>query len=115
MDKLSIAEEIGRAIIDEQHCDYIDDNLDDLEHILNIRRIVAGISEYLKAEGLSTNNIFSLTEDLKTYGRDLFLEIYIPENALMEGRNDIDEEEEGAREEGEYWFNYIFENKKYPE
>jgi hypothetical protein len=108
MEKLKLAEGLGESIIKDQHDFFTTTKSEDLEHITNIKRIIGSISEYLRPEDLPEDGINSLAEYLKQLARSLYIEACISNK--YEGDDD-----KAVREESEAWFDYIYENEKYPE
>ena len=108
MEKLKFAEGLGKKIIERQHDFFSTGDGEDLEHITNIKRIIAAISEYLKYEGLSENGINDLADQLIQLARSEYIEMCIS--------NKFEGEDDGVvTEESEIWFDYIYENEEYPE
>jgi len=58
MDRLVLAEGIGKAIINKQHQYYVEDQSEDLEHIMNLKRIIVAMSDYLESEGFPGDGIW---------------------------------------------------------
>lgn len=107
MDKIEFAEVLGKKIIQDQHDYFSTGDGDDLEHITNIKRIIASISEYLKYEGLSEDGINDLADQLIQFARSEYIEMCIS--------NKFEGEDDGVvTEESEVWFDYIYENEEYP-
>ena len=86
MEKLKFAEGLGKKIIERQHGFFSTGDGDDLEHIANIKRIIASISEYLKYEGLSEDGINDLADQLRQFARSEYIEMCISNK--FEGEND---------------------------
>lgn len=108
MEKLKFAEGLGKKIIKRQHDFFSTGDGEDLEHITNIKRIIASISEYLKYEGLSEDGINDLADQLRLFARSEYIEMCIS--------NKYEGEDDGVvKEESEVWFDYIYENEEYPE
>ena len=107
MEKLEFAKALGEKIIKSQH-DYFETNdSEDLDHITNLKRIIVAIAEYLKSEIVSEHKPDDLVEHLRRFGKTLYIN-----NCIK--IKDEDESEVEIRKESEIWFDYIFENEKYP-
>ncbi len=65
------------------------------------------IAEYLKSEIVSEPKTDELVEHLRHFSRTLYI------NNCIKYNNE-DENEGQIRKESEIWFDYIFENEKYP-
>jgi anionic cell wall polymer biosynthesis LytR-Cps2A-Psr (LCP) family protein len=107
MEKLEFAKALGEKIIKSQH-DYFETNeSEDLDHITNLKRIIEAIAEYLKSEIVSEEEVDDLVEHFRRFSKTLYIN-----NCIK--IKDEDESEVEIREESEIWFDYIFENEKYP-
>jgi hypothetical protein len=85
----------------------VTEDSEDLEHITTIKRIIVSISDYLSTEGVSEDKINDLAENLRELARQLYLDSCIK-------NRDEDEDKDVVTEESEVWFDYIYENEKYP-
>ena len=66
MDKLSFAEALGKKIITSQQNRFEAGNdLEDISHITNIKRIILAISDYLKSEDVPQDGINAMVDSLK--------------------------------------------------
>ena len=107
MEKLGFAKALGEKIIKSQH-DYFETNeSEDLDHITNLKRIIEAIAEYLKSEIVSEEEVDDLVEHFRRFSKTLYIN-----NCIK--IKDEDESEVEIRKESEIWFDYIFENEKYP-
>jgi anionic cell wall polymer biosynthesis LytR-Cps2A-Psr (LCP) family protein len=107
MEKLEFAKALGEKIIKSQH-DYFEANeSEDLDHITNLKRIIEAIAEYLKSEIVSEEEVDDLVEHFRRFSKTLYIN-----NCIK--IKDEDESEVEIRKESEIWFDYIFENEKYP-
>jgi hypothetical protein len=107
MDKLSFAEGLGKKIITSQQDSFEAGNdLEDIGHITNIKRIIVAISEYLKSEDMPEDGINAMADSLKQLGKGLFV------TGCVSNR---DEDEDDVREDSEIWFDYIYKHEEYPE
>ena len=109
MDKLAFAKGLGEKIIKSQQNSFEAGNdLGDLGHITNMKRIIVAISEYLKSEDVPEDGISAMGDSLKQLGKGLFV-------AECISVKDEDEDEDDVREDSEIWFDYIYEHEEYPE
>ena len=108
MEKLKFAEGLGKKIIKDRHHFFDTEESEDLEHITNIKRIIASISEYLKNEGLSQDDINDLANQLRQFARSKYIEMCISNKYE-------DEDDEAVCEESEVLFDYIYDNEEYPD
>jgi hypothetical protein len=107
MDKLGFAERLGKKIIESQHAFFEADSSEDLEYILNIKRIIVAISDYLRSDGLPEDGINALTSNLRQFCRSMYLDSCV-------SQKDADEDERGVKSESEIWFDFIYKHEKYP-
>ena len=107
MEKLEFTKGLGEKIIKSQHDYFETDESEDLEHITNLKRIIMVIAEYLKSEIDSEEEVDGLVEHLRQFSKTLYISDCIK-------NIDEDEDEGEIREESKIWFDYIFENEKYP-
>ena len=108
MEKLKFAEGLVKKIIKDRHHFFDIEESEDLQHITNIKRIIASISEYLKYEGLSEDDINDLADQLRQFARSKYVEMCISNK--FEGEDD-----EAVCQESEVLFDYIYENEEYPD
>ena len=107
MEKLEIARTLGEKIIKDQHDYFAVAKIDDLDHITNLKRIIVAFAEYLKSEIVSEAKTDELVEHFRRFSKTLYI------NNCIKNKNE-DENERQIRKESEIWFDYIFENEKYP-
>ena len=108
MDKFAFAEGLGKRIIKSQHDFFEDNDSEDLDHIVTLKRTIVAIAEYLKSEGIREDKINTLTEYYKKVSRDLYV------SACISNKN-YDEDEGVVKKESEIWFDHIYEHEEYPE
>ena len=63
MDKFAFAEGLGKKIINSHHDFFEDNDSEDLDPILTLKRTIVAIAEYMKSEGLQEDKINTLTDD----------------------------------------------------
>ena len=107
MEKIELVRALGEKIIKSQHDYFETDETDDLDHITNLKRIIVAIAEYLKSEIVSEEEVDDLVNHFRQFSKTLYIN-----NCIK--IKDEDESEVEIREEAEIWFDYIFENEKYP-
>jgi anionic cell wall polymer biosynthesis LytR-Cps2A-Psr (LCP) family protein len=107
MEKLEFARALGEKIIKSQHDYFETAKSEDLDHITNLKRIIEAIAEYLKSEIVSEEEVDDLVEHFRRFSKTLYI------NNCINNKEE-DENEGQIREESEIWFDYIFENEKYP-
>ena len=107
MDRIDFSLKLGVGILSEIHEYYRETSQDDAEHIRQLALIIKGISDVLRIEGISNDDIEHISAKLKQYGKDLYI------NNCLEsaGDNDI---ESNIRDENQELFDYIYENHEYP-
>ena len=101
MDKNSIAVAIaiGRQVIRDEHAFFVNDGIDNSEHIPRIERITESIRSTLSLGGASSSEANQAKGDLVDFGRALFVkEWMIP----FEGEDEMPSEEEGVAEFNSY-------------
>jgi len=93
MDKLSFPEALGKKIITSQQNSFEAGNdLEDISHITNIKRIILAISDYLKSEDVPQDGINAMVDSLKQLSKGLFVTGCV-------SVKDEDEDEDDVREE----------------
>ena len=107
MEQLEFAKALGENIILSQHDYFVTAKSEDLEHITNLKRIIVAIAEYLKSEIVSMDKVDDVVEHFRRFSKTLYIS-----NCIK--NKDEEENEKKIREESEIWFDYIFENEKYP-
>ena len=107
MEKLEFARALGEKIIKCQHDYFETAKSEDMDHITNLKRIIVAITEYLKSEIVSEEEVDDLVDHFRQFSKTLYIN-----NCIK--IKDEDESEVEIREEAEIWFDYIFENEKYP-
>jgi len=107
MDKLVFTEGLGKKIIKSQHAFFEDNSSEDLEHILNIKRVIVAISDYLRSDGQPEDGIKPLADNLRQFCRSMYLNSCI-------SQKDADEDGRVVKSESEIWFDFIYQHEKYP-
>jgi hypothetical protein len=101
MNKESIAVAIatGRQVIRDEHAFFVNDGIDNSEHVPRIERITESIRTILSQEGAASSEANQAKRDLIDFGRALFVkEWMIP----FEGEDETPSEEEAVAEFNSY-------------
>jgi hypothetical protein len=107
MDKVEVAEAIGKKIIQSQNDYFKSSHAEDLEHITTLKRIIVAISEYLRSEDVPADKISALSKYFRKVSKQLYIHACL--------KNKYQEEDVAlVRKESEIWFDYIYENEEYP-
>ncbi len=107
MDKLVFTEGLGKKIIESQHVSFEDNSSEDLEHIINIKRIIVAISDFLRSDGQPEGRVNTLADNLRRICKSRYVDSCI-------SQKDGDEEERLIKSESEIWFDFIYKHEKYP-
>ena len=86
--------EFGMALVERQHRFFLDESIDNSEHVPAIRRIADAAHAYLKSLGIPSETCKKVKKELIGRGRDLFIEEWIRTVDEDDGPSD----EEGRRE-----------------
>lgn len=84
------------VLVESQHKYFIEGSIDNREHIPAIKRIADTAYQYLKANGINTDNSAKVKEKLIHHGKDLFIQLWmksIIEDEEIPGKEDIREAE----------------------
>lgn len=95
----STAEAVGRAVVLAEHTHFVEQGVDNHEHIPRLQRIAAAVATSLAETGRE-QEAASVRSALLNYGRRLFLDEWLAQ--LQEG-----EDRETVRQEGEDEFERI--------
>jgi len=76
MDKtiLPIIQSVAQKIVDDEHSFFIEDSLDNSEHIPRIKRIANSVNKFLKDHGVSKKDCDLIYNSIIEHGRKLFIE-----------------------------------------
>lgn len=69
--------EFGMVLIEKQHQFFLDDSIDNSEHVPAIKRIADAADEYLKGQGISVDRAKKVKAELINRGRDLFVQTWM--------------------------------------
>ncbi len=90
---LDVIERVARAVIREEHQCFVDEVLDNDDHIPRVLRISAAIGRALHEMNFPNDTVRKMVRSLENYAKDLFLDEWMSQ--IME-----DEDEEEAMAEG---------------
>ncbi|MEW6654028.1 MAG: hypothetical protein AB1394_11255 [Bacteroidota bacterium] len=107
MDEILFSENIGKSIIQFQYVHYNINTLDDEELIPIIKAVINGISSHLLSIGNKKAEINKLTNNLKRYCKDLYLEVWL-------NNREEDEDMNIAKINGEKYFEHLYKYEKHP-
>lgn len=110
MEIISVSEKLGKSIIAKEHEFFIKESIDNLDHILSLKRIIEGITDYLKSNGVAKEELTDLILNLKSYGKELFIEGWLATTDEEEKEENIEE----VKNEAAKHFDYIYKNEKHP-
>ena len=88
---IRIVTEFGVALIERQHQLFVEESLDNSEHVPAIKRIANTALGYLKGSGISSDIAEKVRDKLISRGRDLFVEEWM--RSLEEDEDPPDEQE----------------------
>ena len=77
--------ELGIALVESQHQFFMDESIDNSEHVPAIKRIADTAYRYLKAEGINPDTARKVRKELIAHGKDLFIAEWITEFRMNSG------------------------------
>jgi hypothetical protein len=89
MNKIEFSVKLGKALLDREHCHFIDDHLDNSEHIYAIRRIIETIGENLISESIPAAEVFNVFQRLQKHAQDNFVDIWLA-MPRVEGESELE-------------------------
>ena len=95
-DIIKIVTEFGVALVERQHQLFVEESLDNSEHVPAIKRIADTACEYLKVNRISSDIGKKVREKLISRGRDLFIEEWMRPLEEDENPPDLQEREEAT-------------------
>ncbi len=96
---LTMAENIGKAIIKRAHEHFVQETIDNSDYIPFVKRTIEGVIDYLMTEGATEKEIATVASTLKAHGKKLFVTYW------LEG---VEDGEDEAESEAEQCFESIF-------
>ncbi len=94
---LEVIERVARAVIKEEHQCFVNEELDNDDHIPRVMRISAAVETVLHEMEFPKDAVRKMVRSLEKYAKDLFLSVWMSQ--IMEGE---DEEEEMAKGVAEF-------------
>ncbi|NCO83684.1 MAG: hypothetical protein COZ31_09970 [Nitrospirae bacterium CG_4_10_14_3_um_filter_44_29] len=88
---IEILKEFGLALVEKQHQFFVDEGIDNSEHIPAIKRIASTSYQYLTAKGVNPKISAKVKKDLLNHARELFIKEWM--TPLDEDEEPLDEEE----------------------
>ena len=101
-DMIKTVTEFGMALVERQHQFFLDETVDNSEHVPAIKRIADTAYDFLKARGASLDEAKRARKDMISHGRNLFVERWM--TPLEEDEEPLDEED---RREAKRRFNEL--------
>ena len=101
-DMIKTVTEFGMALVERQHQFFLDETVDNSEHVPAIKRIADTTYDFLKARGASLDEAKRARKDMISHGRNLFVERWM--TPLEEDEEPLDEED---RREAKRRFNEL--------
>jgi hypothetical protein len=89
-DIIKTVTQFGIVLVEKQHRFFLDDSIDNSEHVSAIKRIVDAAYEYLKAQGVTVDRAKKAKAKLINHGRDLFIQTWM----TPEEDDDLPDEED---------------------
>lgn len=77
MNKIEFSIKLGKALLDREHYHFIDDSLDNSEHIYTVRRIIETIGENILSEEVPAADAFHIFQILQKHAQDNFVDIWL--------------------------------------
>ena len=100
---IKVVTAFGMALIERQHKFFVDEGIDNSEHVPAIKRIADTAYQYLTANGVSSEISTKLKKDLLNHARELF---------IKEWMTPLDEDEEPPdKEEARRTFDQLLKKK----
>ena len=93
--------EFGIALVEKQHRFFLNDCMDNSEHVLAIKRIADTAHAYLKRKGANPDQAKEIKKELIAHGKNLFVKAWMK---TEEGEEPLGEED---REEAEETFDEL--------
>lgn len=89
-DTIRTVREFGIVLVEKQHNFFLDESIDNSEHVPAIKRIADCAYEYLKCKGEDVHSAEEVEKELIDYGEKLFIEAWMTSE---EGEDPSDEED----------------------
>jgi hemerythrin len=92
-DMIKTVTEFGIALVDKQHKFFLDDSIDNSEHVPAINRIANAAYGYLKRKGVNLDSAKKVRKELISHARDLFVEAWMTSEGDEEPLDEEDRRE----------------------
>ena len=76
-DIIKTVAEFGIALVEKQHRFFLDETIDNSEHVLAVKRIADAAYEYLKRQGVNLDRAKKVKAKLIDHGTDLFVQTWM--------------------------------------
>lgn len=87
----------GMALVERQHKFFLEESVDNLEHIPAVKRIADTAYQYLTANGVNSEVGATVKKELINHGRELFIKLWI-RDMIEDGETpDTKDEKEAKR------------------
>jgi len=93
--------EFGIALVEKQHRFFLNDSMDNSEHVPAVKRIADTAYAYLKRRGVALDEAKAVKKELINHGKTLFVKMWMK---TEEGEESLGEED---REEAEETFDEL--------
>ena len=93
---VDVIERVARAVIREEHQCFVDEGLDNREHIPRVMRITAAIGTALHEMNFPAEAVQEMVHSLEKYAKDLFLAEWMSQG--IEGEDEEEVMAEGVAE-----------------
>ena len=100
-EKIKTVTEFGIALVEKQHRFFLNDSMDNSEHVPAIKRIADTAYAYLKRKGANPDQAKEVKKELINHGKNLFIKVWMK---TEEGEEPFGEED---RKEAEETFNEL--------
>ncbi len=91
---IEILKEFALSLVERQHQFFVDETIDNSEHVPAIKRIADTAYQYLTTKGVNTKISTRVKEELINHGRELFIKLWMSSSDEDE---ELPDEEEARR------------------
>jgi hypothetical protein len=96
-DTIQILKEFGLALVEKQHQFFVDETIDNSEHVPAVKRIADTAYQYLSAKGVSSEISTEIKKELINFGRELFIKAWMTPLDDDEEGEELPDEKEARR------------------
>ncbi len=111
MECIELIEGTAKNILERIHCVSAEGNLDDTEHIRNIKSVIEGAEAYIRSDRKFSQDSSRLKENLYRFARDLWLKHAEQTRKKFSEGEDAAQQDEGY---AEYYYDHIYHEGNYP-